>query len=107
MFQKNAAAVRGRHIRNQLTEDEEVDEDTQGPVRAAGPKMGCSFYQAPPPQFRQAHPAFHHGAAPQHQPPTPPQQAGASHSAAPTSGHESVAQPPRREDGAGTAASSD
>ena len=111
MFNKNAAAVRGHHVRNQYPPDEEEDEDAQVPVRTATGRpnrdMGCSFYQAPPLHFRQAHLPHQGSAAAQHQP-TPAAQhpAGASHSAAPTPVREQAGQPMRHEDVAGAAAPS-
>ena len=109
MFQKNAAAERGRHSRIQPSvEDEDEDEDAQGSARASGPKMGCSFFQAPPLHYRQAQ-LFRDGSAAAPHQPTPSQQAGASPSAATTTtGHPGgVAQAaPLSEDAAREAAAS-
>jgi len=107
MFNKNAAAVRGHHVRNHFTPDEEEDGDAQVPVRMARPNrdMGCSFYQAPPLHFRQARLPHQGSAAAQHQPTPAQHSAGASHSAAQTSAREQADQPRRPEDVAGAAAS--
>ena len=105
MFQKNAAAERGRLPRiPPSAEDEDEDEVAQGYSRAAGPKMGCSFFQAPPLHYRQAQ-LFREGSAAAQQQPTPSHHAGASPSAATTAGHHGgVAQAPHSADGAREAA---